>query len=278
MSSFDFANFRDFFAYQVKKHSMDPSGRKNLTLKDLAKRLGYNSPSLLTMISKGERLPSSALLESLFAEWKIPTKDQQKIRWMVEIERREQNGKEKHHLTEKLNQVSTAKKINLKKFEIVSDWHILVVKILVGTPGFQENPQWISQRLRRKITPRQAERALQILEEQKYICRDGESGRLKVAAELTETTHEIPSEAIRNNHRGMIQRAVDSIEEQDLKNRQLNSLALQFDRHRIAEAKERILNFIHQFNNEFSSDSANDIFQLNIQFFEHTNGGSSNDQ
>lgn len=277
MESFDFFSFKDFFDYHLRRYHFDESGKKSLTLKEFAEKLGYNSPSLLTMIAKGERLPSESLLQALFKAWKIPPKDREKIKLLVQIEKRILKGKDNFELAQRLNQISKIEKIDLKKFELISDWHILVIKILVGTPDFKEDPQWISQKLRRKISPRKAEQAIQLLLKLGYILRDPVTQKLSVASEVTETTHEIPSEAIRNNHKGMIQRALESVDEQNHKNRSLNSLALQFNKANLPKAREKLLNFIHEFNLEFSDDNSKDIYQLNLQLFEHTNGDFEND-
>lgn len=278
MSSFDFLSFKDFFDYNLRKSSTDNSGKKNITFKELSARLGYKSPSLLTMISRGERLPSSELLEALFQEWKISAKDREKVRLIVEIEKRHLKGKDHFELASKLHKISNIEKINLKKFEMISDWYILVIKILSGTPDFQEDPEWISAKLRKKISAKKAARALELLEETGYLSRHPQSGKLRPTHNYTETTHDIPSEAIRNNHRGMIQRALESLEEQDVKNRQMNSLALQFDKTQMSAAKKKILQFIHDFNSEFSGNTSQYIYQLNVQLFELTNGDSSHDQ
>ncbi len=88
---------------------------------------------------------------------------------------------------------------------------MLVIKELAYTTDFQEDPQWISRRLRRKITPSQAKHALNTLERLGVLQRD-ENGVLKARPGFVESTHEIPSSAIRQHHKGMIRRADEAIE------------------------------------------------------------------
>lgn len=277
MGTFQFETFRDFFEYHLKRYTVDSHGRKQITLQDFAKKIGYSSASSLSMIAKGERLPSASLLESLFQEWKITQQERQTIRLLVEVEKRTQKGKDNFHLARQLHRISKIEKIDLKKFNLISEWYVLVIKILAGTPEFSADPHWISQRLKKKVSPAKAKKALELLVEAKMLATDSITGRLKVTHDYTETTHDVPSEAIRNNHRAMLQRAIEAIDEQDIKNRHLNSVAMQFDKNRLPEAKEKIINFIKQFNAEFSSDNGNQVYQLNMQLFEHTNGGNQND-
>ncbi len=277
MKAYDFNTFKDFFEFHIQKNLVDENGQKKTTLNDLAKKLGYNSASSLSMIASGERLPSSHLLESLFDAWKLSAAEKQRIRLKVEIEKRKRKGKESAHLISQFNKLAPYKKIDLKNFNVVNDWYVMVIKVLASTPDFSEDPQVISQKLRKKVSAAQVKKALALLEETRLLIRDSETGKLKPSMDRTETTHEIISEAIRQNHKSMMKRAVESVEEQTVEQRQLNSLSFQFNPKSLPKAKAKILNFIKEFNEEFNSDQSNQVYQLNVQLFEHTNGGNKND-
>ncbi len=272
-----FDSFKDFFEYNLKEGSMDRNGKKVLTLQELAEKLGYNSASTLSMVAKGARLPSNSLLEALFQEWKTSATERERIRLNVEIERREKKGKPVFNLATRFNSLTPYHKIDLTGFKLIRDWYVMVIKLLASGRTFEEDPIAISRRLRKKITPKQATQALELLEETGLLKRDRRTGRLKPATENTETTHEITSEAIRANHHGMLNRAIEAIEEQSTEQRQFNSLALQFESENLPAAKKRILEFVKKFNEDFGSETADQVYQLNIQFFEHTDQGNKND-
>jgi uncharacterized protein (TIGR02147 family) len=99
------------------------------------------------------------------------------------------------------------------------------------------------------------------------LVRDLASKKLIVVEGKIETSHDISSSAIRHFHKGMIQRASESIEEQDVSERHLNALSLKFDSKRMTDAKQRITQFIKDFNEEFESAEADTLYQLNTQFF-----------
>lgn len=277
MKAFQFDHFKDFFEYQLKERSTDRNGRKKTTLHHLANKLGYNSPSSLSMIANGTRLPSQALLEALMDEWNINSSERERIRLKVEIEKRARKGRDSFKLLNKLNLMTPYHQIDLKKYHLIRDWYVLVIKVLAGCPDFSEDPAVISQKLRKKISPSQAAKALELLLEAGLLVRDPNTNKVRLAVEDTETTHDIPSEAIVTHHKGMIARSLDALEEQKVSQRQFNSLSLQFDSADLPRAKQRILEFVKQFNQEFSSDISNQVYQLNIQFFEHSNGGTKND-
>jgi uncharacterized protein (TIGR02147 family) len=275
MNDYSFENFKDFFEYNLKKNNRDSEGAKIFTLNDLSKKLGYNSPSLLSMISKGKRLPSNEILEMLFDMWKIDNSQREIIRLRLEIEKKTKKNKPTIKLVEKLSKLdkkSQFKPIDLDTFNSIKEWHNLVLQMMVSTPDFKEDYTLISHQLRRKVTPAQVRKGFETLVKVGMLKRNPKTGELEEKTDGSkETTHDIPSEAIREHHKGMISRALDSVDEQSVEERHLNSLTLKFDQKKKAEAKAAILNFVKEFNSQFYDDNSNDIHQLNIQFFEHTN-------
>jgi len=277
MKAFQFDQFKDYFEFQLKERAVDRPGRKKITLHYLANKLGYNSPSSLSMIANGTRLPSQTLLEALMDEWKLNSTERERLRLKVEIEKRARKGKDSFKLMTKLNQITPYHQIDLKQYNLVRDWYVMVIKILAGCPGFSEDPNVISQKLRKKVSPTQAAKALEVLLETGMLIRDPDTQKIKPAVGYTETSHDIPSEAIIEHHKGMIERSLEALQEQSVSQRQFNSLSLQFDPESLPRAKKKILDFVKQFNQEFSSDHADQVYQLNVQLFEHSNGGTKND-
>ena len=69
----------------------------------------------------------------------------------------------------------------------------------------------------------------------------------------------------------MMLRATEALYAQDVSKRQMNSMTLRVDSSRIDAAKEKILQFIYAFNEEFALEElGGDTYQLNVQFFGHT--------
>ena len=275
MSDYCFESFKEFFEYNLKKSVRDAEGQKVLTLNDLAKKLGYNSPSLLSMIANGKRLPSSEILESLFDEWKIESNLRELVRLRLEIEKKSRKNRPTLALQEKLARLdkkSTFKTIDLDTFNTITEWQHVVLQQLVTAPDFKEDYHLLSQRLRKKVSPAQVKKSIATLVKAGLLKRNAISGELEPrgAESTAETTHDIPSEAIREHHKAMMTRAIEAIDEQSVDQRHMNSLTLRFNDEKKAEAKDAILNFVRDFNNRFYDADSNSIHQLNVQFFEHT--------
>jgi hypothetical protein len=65
---FDFDNYREYLTKVMMPNG--PYQQKGSNLSRWARRLGHSSPSLLSMVLKGDRTPSDELLEKLILELK----------------------------------------------------------------------------------------------------------------------------------------------------------------------------------------------------------------
>lgn len=269
-------SIKDFVSFELRKML-----ESDETLKTLSERLALKSPSLLSMVANGKRLPSEALLEKLFVVWKTGAKERKFLRLQLKLEKKHQKGKEALSLMleiKKLNPPSAFYKLKLKQIESVRDWHVLVVRALANNPDFNADPQWISARLRNKISPKQARAALGLLIDRGLLAQDEKTGKVTVCQDYVETTHEMPSEAIRQHHRGMLTRALEALSEQSVSERLFNSITLNFKPEDLELAKKRIVDFNRAFHEEFGHNDSDTVYQLNIQLFSHTVPGKGKEK
>ena len=68
----------------------------------------------------------------------------------------------------------------------------------------------------------------------------------------------------------MLARAIESIDEDDFENREITSVTLRFDPDQIVAAKNAIRQFRDNFHKQFESIRSEHVYQVNLQFFEHT--------
>lgn len=273
MTNYEFQDFKDFFSYQLRERLRDSKGRKKATLQRLAQKLGYNSPSILSMLAKGTRLPSEKMLDALFQEWQVDKKAQNILRLKVALERQVRRGQPVASLLDQLVHMEpkgTYLKLDLNQFQFVREWYNLVVRALVGTPEFVEDANWISQRLRKKVSPTQVKTGIEAMLKIGALARDPATQSLVRPEGDVESTNNLPSEAIKEHHRGMMNRALEALDEQTTETRQMSAATLGFDPSRLDEAKTYLHHFVKDFNERFGATDSSRVFQLNIQFFEHT--------
>jgi len=82
-----------------------------------------------------------------------------------------------------------------------------------------------------------------------------------------------PSKAIRNYHKGSIQRSLVALDEQDFKKREIRSVSMSMDPKKVSEAKQDVDRFIKKFIKKFGDHSKGEIYQLNLQLFSQKRKG-----
>jgi uncharacterized protein (TIGR02147 family) len=278
---FDFSDYKEFLKYRINQKLLNKFGKKTTNISGIANDLGYSTPSLLSMVVNGKRAPSKKFCDTLANSWKFTLKESEYFRLLIELDRCKLKGEDAKETIDRIKRLTRNKTIHSftdQDFSIIREWHYLVIRQLVSSKSFREDPHWISKSLNKKITPSQAQYALTRLEEMKIISRSVETGKLYVANHSTQTTHEIPSASIRLHHSEMLKRASEALEERLVVERFFNSLTINFDLKRLPEIKKRLGEFVRCIDEEFSSNDANSIYQLNLQFFEHTINMSNQSQ
>jgi len=269
LTIFNFDNYLDYLGYIAK---LEKQNSESSPLVKWAKRLGFNSPSSLTMVLKGQRLPSKDLTQALIFDLKLDPEEKRYFELLIRLEKLKRKKGDVSIVLKELSKFNKNNKhsISLNEFEYISDWQFLAIKQLVKTKDFEEDFVWISKKLKGKITPAQVKNSLQILINLGILSRR-KDGQLFVSRESIESSNDIPSAAIKEHHKQMMQRASEAIDEQDVSLRQVNSMTFRIDPNKIDAAKEKVLQFIYEFNDEYGMDKAGgELYQLNVQLFGHT--------
>lgn len=267
---FDFKDYREFLISAGLPDGMYSHTVNNL--QNWAKRLGYKSPSSLTMVLKGQRFPSQDMARALTKDLKLNKKEEKYFKLLIQLEKSIAQDKDHAQVLDELNKITKTEnsfKISLTEFNMISDWYHIVIKQLIATNDFLYDINWIHRRLRKHVSPNQIRNSIKDLIELGLV-EETKDGSLKVVKQGFITTNDIPSNAIRNHHSGMITQALKSINEQDVNERQLSGNTLKIKKENLPEAKTAIFEFLKEFNSKFGTDESSDLYQLNIQLFSHT--------
>ncbi len=160
-----------------------------------------------------------------------------------------------------------SKLLEYDTFKVISEWYYFPLLELIQTKGFKSNPAWISKRLGIPVTVVSA--ALRRLEALGFIRTDDGQVTLADGAFL-KTSDDLQAIAIRRHHEQMLGKSLEALETQDVLQREFQGLNLNFDREHLAEAKNAIRQFVKRFNNKYASESGDEVYQLNLQFFSLT--------
>jgi uncharacterized protein (TIGR02147 family) len=266
-SAFDFSSISEFIVAIGL-----PNGRynhKSDNLKELALKLGYRSPSTLTMIIKEQRLPSKGFIKSLADTFKLSAKEKNYLFLLLEKSKKEMKGEDLKEtllgLKKYRNNVQDYG-MDLNKFEAISNWYYSAITQMIEMDNFIEDAEWVSRQLVGKVKPSQIRLAIDQMLDLGILKRD-KKNKLKLASGGWRLVQDIPSSAIRNYHSGLIELAGESLHSVDPESRHMMGLTLPFDSDQMEEAKDFIQNFIMKFNRKFANNKGDKIEQLNIQFF-----------
>lgn len=270
---FEFASLSDFIRYRISSQLYGAGGAKKSNLGRISKQLGYSSPSSLSMVLKGRRLPSAELCAAFFRHWELSPAEREYFRLLLALEHRKRQGLDFADLFDKMRRLSgTRSRYTVEEAQVnhIRNWYSVVIQQLVELPDFKEDPFWIVAKMGGKVTASQVRSTLQELESIGLIVRDQRTNRLRPPNRVIESTHDIPSAAIREHQKGMLNQSLQAIEERPIDERFFNSLTLAFNSKRVVEARKKLREFMQNFNEEFSAESPDSVFQMNFQFFEHT--------
>lgn len=128
-------------------------------------------------------------------------------------------------------------------FQVIADWYHLAIVELVTTSGFNGDARTIPEHL--PISPHQAEMAVDRLCRMGLLKKTGE--HLGIASRSNATLDDVPSSAVRQFHRQVLQKAQQALNAQDIDRREVASMIFSVRREDIPEAKKLLKEFRRRF-------------------------------
>lgn len=181
-------------------------------------------------------------------------------------EKHARSGVLKTKAKEKLQEITSQyKDLSLDHFKIIADWYHFAIMELTLVEGFSSEPKWIAKAL--NITPMEAKMALERLLRMDLLEKSAD-GELSLTGQFFVDPKGTPSQALRQFHRQLMEKATLSLEFQKLEQRDFSSTVLAIDEADLPKAKEVLKNFRVQFDKEFSAGKRKTkVYCLGIQFF-----------
>ena len=157
--------------------------------------------------------------------------------------------------------------LDFEIFRLISNWYHFPLLELIKTKDFNPDQDWIAKRL--NIPVPVVAQALERLEKL-HLIRRTKRQILLTQGEMYKTSDDIQNRAIKKHHAQMLEKAITALEEQEVKEREYQSLNLNFNKKDLVEAKNEIRKFVKKFNKKFAKTQGEDVYQLNIQLFSLT--------
>jgi uncharacterized protein (TIGR02147 family) len=234
------------------------------SLRAFARDLG-TSAAVLSMVLQGKRPVSSEKAISWADRLKFPSEKRQQLLKAVTEDlhgRLDPTIRRTRAMEEKMAYMQ----LQIDQFAIISDWWHFGLMNLVKLKNFQSDIAWMSERL--GISADECSEALDRLQRMGLMeCTDGTWSR---TARPLETPTDLPSEAIRSFHRQNIRRALSSIDDVSIEERDITSIMITTDKAKLEEAKKRIRLFRKELAAFLGESQGDEVYSLNIQLFPQT--------
>ncbi len=205
--------FTDYRAYLRAMIAFLKATRRGFSYRWFARKAGFSSPSFLKLVAEGQRNLSADSVERVGLGLGLDRREVEAFEALVELGQAESDSRKNRAYARiaKLAQRDPVRRLEAEQMEAYSRWYPFVLRELAGLDDFREDLDWLGRRLRFKSRPDQIRRALELLERLGLLVRD-EGGRLRPAERNLTSGPEVRTLAVRNFHREMLEKAIESLD------------------------------------------------------------------
>lgn len=151
-----------------------------------------------------------------------------------------------------------------RQIQFISIWYHIVIYVMVNFEDFDPDPDWIRERMMKKVSKVQIEAAINDLIKLGLI--EWRDGRFKQKKGALSVPDHIISAAITRYHSSMIDLAKDALVELPADQREFNGVTIPMNKETLPKIKEKIRQFRREVNDFSTSiENADEVFKVNIQ-------------
>lgn len=281
-SVFEFQTASAYLSYEL-----DARIRSNprYSLRAFAKQLGL-SPGELSEILRGKRSLSLKAGQKVARAMEMSPAEFRQLLALAaaQSEARALKGDAMAVLASPLK-VEWRKAYNLDedRFRLLGDWWCFSILNLSECVGFTWDADYISSRL--GISAFDARQAMERLERLQLVEMTP-AGGIKVSHDFIEHVTEIPSTAIRRYHRSLLEKAIASLDEQSMSERDITGIGMAIDPRDLPAIKSEIAEFQDRLMAKYARTVgtgrrrrvAKDVYQLEMALYRLTVADSGNSE
>ncbi len=266
---FGYTNYRDFLAslFQELK-GRDPGYSYN----QFAEDLGFPPTNAIWMVLTGRRKISPMAMKRLIEALGLKNLQRRFFVALVKHNNASRLSEREAQLAEMLKikaEALDAQGGNKEGLEYFSEWYFPVIREMVALPSFQADPNWIAQNLHMKILPKQAEYALELLQQLNLIRWDVRLKRFVQTSGTIDLSGDLLSFAAIRYHEKACDMAREAITRVPAKERDFNTTTLRLTPDKVQQLRKILAEFRSQLLAMESQDpeGAAQIYQINTQLF-----------
>lgn len=206
-----FTDYRAYLRAMIAHLKAVQPGR--FSYRYFSRRAGFSSPNFLKLVAEGDRNLSLDSVDKFARGLGLDDEERAVFELLVRLDQAADDA-ERNAVYARLRQwQARVGLIEADQYDLYSEWHAVVLREMVGLPGFREDEGWLGRALRPAVRATAVRHALGVLTRLGLVVRDGD-GRLQQAERKISTGSEVQSLAVRNFHRNILAlaaRALDAI-------------------------------------------------------------------
>ena len=270
---FEYSSYRDFL-----KDYYDTAKEKNRAFSHriFAKKAGLTSPNYLHLVISGKRNLSRNFIPQFSTALGLSKREQNYFEALVSLNHATTPEAKRYYmeLLAKFRKDKVGVLITDAQFAFLSNWYYPVIREMVTIPGFQEDYEWIRERMNFKVGVRSIKKAIATLLQLGLLVRN-EEGRLAQADASLTTEDDVANTAAFTFHEQMLTLACDILKSTNGHEREISALTMTLSQRHFDHIRARI----REFEDEIARYLANNpetgdiVYQMNLQFIPLTNKG-----
>ncbi|MBI4412142.1 MAG: TIGR02147 family protein, partial [Deltaproteobacteria bacterium] len=225
--------YRDYRAFLKSWYDEAKKSRASFSFRSFAKKAGFHTSNFLMLVMKGKRNLTEESLKKFVVGLELNKQEGEFFRSLVFFNQA-RTHEDKNFYYQRLLQskkFGQLKPIEKQQYEYYSAWYHPVVRELVASREFDGTPGWVAGRLSPAITPSQAEKSIELLEELGMIQKNG-NGRYKQASSIVTTGPELTSVVVHNYHKILLDLSKEVMDRLSMGYRDASSMTLGVKRER----------------------------------------------
>ena len=237
------------------------------SIRALSKQLGFKSASTISAVFNGTRNFTPTLARKLSVPLKLGVDESRYLQIIASL-KLENNPVHKEKLIDELRDIRpdlTYESYSMDVFNTISNWYSLAILTAANLKPFSKLESYqIAELFRKKITPAQAEAALERLERLGFLSCS--KNHYFITEKKFKFGDEVPSRAITKYHEQVINLALEALEEQKMGERDFRATSFGISEEDLPKAHS-IIKDCHEKLLALEKKESNSIYQFNSQLF-----------
>ena len=261
-------NDSEFYNQCLKKELSERCERNpRYSVRAFARALGVDVGALSRLLA-GKQVPSYKLAQKLMAALALNPEEAESFIASVAETQRSRNLQRLSPLLRRHQGTgsSSARPVDLSidLYRVISDWYHFAILELTFVEGFESNPRWIAKEL--GISAAEASLAIERL--MKFGLLSEQDGKLvKTEEQLSTVDKHLTTPALRKNQKQFLEKAIHSLENDPIEERNMSSMTMAIDPEKLPLAKLMIREFNQNLCKFLESGSRKRVYNLEIALY-----------